>query len=29
VIRGRHIFCNMLYLHYGMISVVKDRLGEQ
>ncbi len=25
VIRGRHVFCNMLYLHYGMISVVKDR----
>ena len=25
VIRGRHIFCNMIYLHYGLISVVKNR----
>ena len=25
VVRGRHVFCNMLYLHYGMISVVKER----
>ena len=25
VVRGRHIFCNMLYLHYGMISVIKER----
>ena len=25
VIRGRHIFCNMVYLHYGMVSVIKER----
>lgn len=25
VLRGRHVFCNMIYLHYGMISVLKER----
>lgn len=25
VVRGRHVFCNMLYLHYGMPSVVRER----
>ncbi len=25
VIRGRHIFCNLIYLHFGKISVIKER----
>ena len=24
-IRGRHLFCNLVYLHYGMISVIRER----
>ena len=26
IVRGRHIFCNVVYLHYGMISVIKERI---
>ncbi|MGB9668235.1 MAG: heterodisulfide reductase-related iron-sulfur binding cluster [Thermosulfidibacteraceae bacterium] len=26
VVRGRHLFCNVVYLHYGMISVIKERI---
>lgn len=25
VIRGRHIFCNLIYLHYGRVSIIKER----
>lgn len=25
VIRGRHVFCNLVYLHYGIVSIIKDR----
>ncbi len=25
VVRGRHLFCNLIYLHFGMISVIKER----
>ncbi len=25
VVRGRHLFCNLVYLHFGMISVIKER----
>ncbi len=25
IIRGRHVFCNMLYLHYGLVSVILER----
>lgn len=28
VIRGRHIFCNMLYLHYGLVSVILNRAAR-
>ena len=25
VVRGRHLFCNLIYLHYGLVSVIKER----
>ncbi|MEM1578619.1 MAG: (Fe-S)-binding protein [Archaeoglobaceae archaeon] len=25
VVRGRHLFCNLVYLHFGKISVIKER----
>ncbi len=25
VVRGRHVFCNLIYLHLGKISVIKER----
>ena len=28
VIRGRHVFCNMLYLHYGLISIIRERAAK-
>ncbi|RLG18429.1 (Fe-S)-binding protein [Nanoarchaeota archaeon] len=28
VVRGRFLFCNLLYLHYGLISVVKERAKQ-
>lgn len=28
IVRGRHVFCNTLYLRYGMISVTKERAGR-
>ncbi len=27
VVRGRHIFCNLIYLHFGNISVIRERAG--
>lgn len=28
VVRGRHVFCNLVYLHYGTISVIKNRADK-
>ncbi|MCS7122044.1 MAG: (Fe-S)-binding protein [Archaeoglobaceae archaeon] len=28
VVRGRHVFCNLVYLHYGVVSVIKDRANK-
>ncbi|WP_456369721.1 heterodisulfide reductase-related iron-sulfur binding cluster [Geoglobus sp.] len=28
VVRGRHLFCNLIYLHYGLISVIKERAAR-
>ncbi len=28
VVRGRHLFCNLIYLHFGAISVIKERAGK-
>lgn len=28
VVRGRHLFCNLIYLHYGMVSVIKERAAK-
>ncbi|MFN3384306.1 MAG: heterodisulfide reductase-related iron-sulfur binding cluster [Archaeoglobaceae archaeon] len=25
IVRGRHVFCNLLYLHYGRVSTIKER----
>lgn len=25
IIRGRHVFCNLVYLHYGRVSIIKER----
>ena len=28
VIRGRHLFCNLVYLHFGKISVILERANK-
>lgn len=25
IVRGRHLFCNLIYLHYGRVSTIKER----
>lgn len=25
IVRGRHLFCNLIYLHYGRVSIIKER----
>ncbi|MEM0203368.1 MAG: (Fe-S)-binding protein [Archaeoglobaceae archaeon] len=25
IVRGRHVFCNLVYLHYGRVSIIKER----
>ena len=28
IVRGRHLFCNLIYLHFGAISVIKERAAK-